>query len=548
MPIPIRFSTLATTLLLPALVLLASACGDDPASPPADDRFEADLVSPHHFSDPATAPFVVRVEADRDLAAVTFTVDGEVVAVDRQPPFAFLWNLALWADGEIHRLNARAVDPGGTEEHAGEIRHHIPVGTAGVLTRPPRGGGQADSTRALLGWRADPMATGYLVEVARDTGFTRDLRRATAPDTTTAVLVDGHAWYRWRVRSQWDKPETPPWSETGIFYAGRLFDRDYRFAVSTAIAGHAVAQAPDGGYLVAGRWDSGPGCFVLKTDPMGEPEWLDHPYLDAWFTDLVATPDGGCVVAGWIDGGDASRLLLRRLDAAGEEVWRREHYGHAQGSHGNALIACAAGGFLVAGASDDQAWLLRVDAQGRRLWETTVASGAFHAVVETATGDLLATGEHGSNASILARLSPAGEIIWAVPSLGRPGRDLLTDGEGCVVLTGDSWPGRLVRWDGGGQELAHLAFDGNPGELRALARAPGGGYRVFGEAVEIAVTGDLQIAGQRGLPGEFAAHAITADGGFVLTGSQERLGGGDDLWLLKANPAGDFAPPADATR
>ncbi len=530
-------------LVLLLAVLLLPACGDDPAAPGADDPLEADLISPHDPGDPVSAPFVVTVTASGDVAAVEFTVDDTVVAVDRHPPFAFLWNLALWADDGWHWLRARALGADGDHADAGALHQRIPAGTPGVLTWPGPAGGQADSTRAVLRWRADPLAAGYLVEVSRTPDFSGGVRRADAPDTTCTMPVDGHAWYHWRVRSRWDQPEAAPWSETGTFYAGAIFERGYPVGGANRTAGLAVDQAEDGGYLVAGYRDRDPNGLVQKFDALGEPLWLFSPYLDAWFEDVVTTTDGGCVIAGRVISGGLSRLLLLELDATGQEVWRRDQYGGPEGAHGRRLIRCGAGGYLVAGGRDGQAWLVRTDDQGRLLWETTLPGDHLDGVAETPSGSVLVTGEWRDGFFVLAEVGAGGETLWVVTDWSAPGRDLVVEPAGCAVLVSSRFQGGVRRFDADGGLLAeqHLGYEFD--ELVALAPLPGGGYRILGDAGEVTLSDGLQITGHRPLPGRTAAHAATADGGFVLTGQR-----GEDLWVLKANPDGAWQPPDTAAR
>jgi len=117
--------------------------------------------------------------------------------------------------------------------------------------------------------------------------------------------------------------------------------------------------------------------------------------------DVLLLGDGGYLIVGETTSGSgheaAPRLLLLRLNAAGDVVWEKT-YAAGRASAGAGLLAETDGGFIIAGTiqSDDgddaDALLLRVDADGNALWWKTIGSSRdefIHTVRRTDRGYLL---------------------------------------------------------------------------------------------------------------------------------------------------------------
>ena len=167
--------------------------------------------------------------------------------------------------------------------------------------------------------------------------------------------------------------------------------------------------ATTGGYAIAGRTYSfadpnGGDLWVLKLDPAGDMQWqktYGGSSLDQ-ADSLIATTDGGYAVAGWTRSfgpGDADVWVLK-LDPAGEVQWQKT-YGGQYDDWGHSLVATADGGYVVAGSTAsfgngaDDVWVLKLDARGNVLWQKTNGDGdadAAFSLVATADGGYAVTG------------------------------------------------------------------------------------------------------------------------------------------------------------
>jgi len=123
---------------------------------------------------------------------------------------------------------------------------------------------------------------------------------------------------------------------------------------------HSVTPAGDGGFLHVGKHAG--GAWLLRAGPDGTTYWerrLEDPFVVA--KDAVETADGHFLVTGRRRMADQSAtytitnteahpsdLFLSRVTPDGEVEWTRTHDGGAN-EIGNAVVATADGGYLVAG-------------------------------------------------------------------------------------------------------------------------------------------------------------------------------------------------------
>jgi hypothetical protein len=175
----------------------------------------------------------------------------------------------------------------------------------------------------------------------------------------------------------------------------------------------ALRDTPDGGYVFVGstrlKPTAAPLAWVVKVNAIGEPLWqrtfggpTRHRALD-----VVTLGDEGFVVAGWSERpGRRERRdgWVLRLDAKGDKLW--EHtYGGGEDDAASEIRPANTGGFVVvgstasAGAGRSDAWIFRIDAEGRLLWERTLggaADDAASAVVPMVDGAFVVAGSERS--------------------------------------------------------------------------------------------------------------------------------------------------------
>ena len=219
----------------------------------------------------------------------------------------------------------------------------------------------------------------------------------------------------------------------------------------------AIAVLPDGGLAVAGHpkfksegrwmWDA----WVARLDGDGQLLW-EKTFIGGAHA-IAVLPDGGLAVAGMTKFKSAGRwdAWMLRLDGSGRFIWDRT-FGGRYSDSAKAIAVLPDGGLVVAGsytkskgAVNMDAWVLRLDDGGRRLWERT------------------AGGSHDDEASAIAVL-PDGDLAVVGWTKSKSGLEIYT------------WVRHL---DDGGRILWEKTFGGGK-RPRAIAVLPDGGLVVAG--------------------------------------------------------------------
>ena len=139
------------------------------------------------------------------------------------------------------------------------------------------------------------------------------------------------------------------------------------------------------------------------------------------------TSDGGFVVAGWTRSFGAGRedAWVLKLDADGEIQWQKT-FGGGNGDQATAVWQTADGGFIVAagtssfGTGHYDVWLLRLDAEGALVWQQTYGGTQADValdVQQTSDGGFVvmaATGSFGATGldPWILKLTAGGTVEW----------------------------------------------------------------------------------------------------------------------------------------
>ncbi len=280
-----------------------------------------------------------------------------------------------------------------------------------------------------------------------------------------------------------------------------------------------LATTADGGFILGGpSWSEANGnkttpnfglddFWVVRTDGDGNILW-QRSFGGRSYDELSAlqqTADGGYILGGSssseITGNKTSPnygsfdYWVVRLDAAGNKLWDRSFGGNSNDQL-RSLLQMPDGGFILCGLSGSPAdgnktssnyggidgWIVRLDANGNKVWERTYGGETFDGFDDlspTADGGFLLSG-------------------WSQSLAG--GSKLSTNYGGS-----DYW---VVRIDSDGMQIWDESFGGfGEDQARAGARLPDGGYIVAGFS-------DSQPSGSK---------------------TSESFGG-SDIWLLKLFP------------
>ena len=144
--------------------------------------------------------------------------------------------------------------------------------------------------------------------------------------------------------------------------------------------------------------------WVLKLDKDGEKQWdkvLKGESVDVG-NSILQSKDGGYFIGGasYESGGGNSDAWLVKLDKKGKKVWDK-NYGGKGSDQIYTMLESKDGGYLLGGISssgekmEGSMWLLKTDAKGKLLWETTVGKDYFEqveALHETADGKIIVAG------------------------------------------------------------------------------------------------------------------------------------------------------------
>lgn len=211
--------------------------------------------------------------------------------------------------------------------------------------------------------------------------------------------------------------------------------------------GQAVTQTSDGGYLFTGvreiRFNppTDPGMppdraplkkqlFVFKTDSLGNGKWGGHfgRGTDATGRSILETPDGGFIVAGRTNTAASTysdAYVLKFGSSRGNLQWSCT-YGGADADEAHEIHRTADGNFIVAGptrsfgAGDFDVWLLKINGQGKILWQKTYGgpeADYAHSVQALPDGGCIIAGTTASFGGgdfdcWVLRLKANGNILW----------------------------------------------------------------------------------------------------------------------------------------
>ena len=207
---------------------------------------------------------------------------------------------------------------------------------------------------------------------------------------------------------------------------------DKKFGKTDCNVGNSAQQASDGGYVIAGYYTrhDGPGnrdAWLVKTDSSGNEVWdkafggpgtdVGNPVQETEGHSVQQTSDGGYIIAGsTVPPGEGSDdVFLVKTDASGNKAWDKA-FGGPNIDMGSSVQQTSDGGYIVAGLTcsygggDEDAWLIKTDASGLKVWDrkfSGTADDAFASVRQTSDGGFIAVGCTGSSGS-------GGRDIWLV--------------------------------------------------------------------------------------------------------------------------------------
>jgi len=242
---------------------------------------------------------------------------------------------------------------------------------------------------------------------------------------------------------------------------------------------------------------------------------------------IIATADGGLAFCGWTASSDSGKndAWIVRLNKEGQRLWEKT-YGDSAADEATALAELKSGGFIVSGAKTingkADAWLLRLDDRGELLWEKNYGGKEFdkaESFVVTVDGDFVVCGG--------------------------------TRSQGAGLL--DAW---IFRVDSTGNLLWEKTFGGEKFDrINSIITMPEGGFAVCGQTSSsgagsvdfwlMRLDSQGQVLWEKTFGGakpDWGEKVIrTTDGGFAFCGETQSQGAGEwDVWVLRLNNTGEI--------
>ncbi len=301
--------------------------------------------------------------------------------------------------------------------------------------------------------------------------------------------------------------------------------------------GHTVLVLADGGYLIGGSNFNPPGLastmMLMRTNALGDTLWTKSysvPEEEGYILShsVIQTADDGFLLAGehqkLLQGAIGGAPYFVKVDADGNEQWRKDYLDQDAPSSGLKVIydikEVTAGGYIGVGVSNEETYLMRLDAAGDSLWTRshfiTTGSRAY-AVVEGPDQAFYVAGDDSGFAGYspsVSKFDDTGELIWneIVPAgLGGATSIILTE-DNELVVSGTLNAGASTETQGILEQgfLANFNLDGTNNWTQILSD----------ESQENTLLASSVVA--------------TADGGYLLCGAKAN----STAFLQKTNSAG----------
>jgi hypothetical protein len=238
------------------------------------------------------------------------------------------------------------------------------------------------------------------------------------------------------------------------------------------------------------------------------------------------TSDGGYIIAGDTrsQGAGRSDAWLIKTDSAGNRLWDKT-FGGESPDGGKVAEQTSDGGYIIIGSTQSygaggvDAWLIKTDANGNEVWSKTYG-GTNHDIAyagqQTSDGGYVAVGSTRSYAADstsseiwLTKTDASGNVTWVRTYGPGDGFSIQQTTDGGFIVAGD--------------------IGGVNGDLRLLKIDP---------------DGDLVWNVTYGGADEDWGYSVkqTTDGGYVVAGFTRSFGAGSmDAWLVKTDSVGNVA-------
>ncbi len=180
-------------------------------------------------------------------------------------------------------------------------------------------------------------------------------------------------------------------------------------------AGSSVQQIFDGGFILTGfTSEDAQGYYdiwLVKTNANGDSLWAKTYGGTGWDSGRFGcqTSDSGFIVVGYTDsyGAGEDDVWIVKVDKNGTKLWDTTFGGMGYDS-GSFVQETSDEGFIITGRTDSYGvggfdmWVIRTDKNGKKLWDTTFGGTAMsyergHCIRQTSDGGFIVLGEKEQN-------------------------------------------------------------------------------------------------------------------------------------------------------
>lgn len=357
----------------------------------------------------------------------------------------------------------------------------------------------------------------------------------------------------------------------------------------------SVQQTTDDGYILAGEYIyfvgknarggidtpfSGSYAWLIKTDSKGNEQW-NKKFLGKFYAAAISvlqTPDGGYLFAGLTStdatSGDNADIWIVKVDENGTQQWNRTFGGPKHDVVSEVRLAND-NGYIIAGKYGIgenlfDAWLVRLDPNGNKLWSRTFSENEeANSVLQTADGGYVFAGrthsydaENSNTDAYIIKTDPNGGQLWKKTFRGKnddSASSIQQTQDGGFIITGftrsftdsrrdsDAW---LIKTDAGGSEQWRRTFGGTSDDMaNSVQQTSDGGYIFTGNLesygagnadfwlVKTDSSGIQQWSRTFGGKESDRAFSVvqTRDNGYILAGLTYSYGNGSDAWIIKVS-------------
>jgi len=313
--------------------------------------------------------------------------------------------------------------------------------------------------------------------------------------------------------------------------------------------------------------------YLLAPVPVQAGWWRTYggPYDAAGFS-VQQTSDSGYVVVGYTEGSGEHDVFIVKTDSAGDTLWTRT-YGGSYYNEGRGIQQTVDGGYIIAGyagnprTADYDLYLIKTDVHGDTLWSRRYGGADEDmgmCVRQTADSGYVAVGHTRSFGAgqydvYLVRTDKNGDSLWTRTYGGTwfdEGQTVYQTTDGGFVVAGTTGTGYdiyVVKTTASGDTLWTRTYAGTDfGEVGTeLGLTQDGGYIITGYAdslggdvclIKTGASGDTTWTRTYGGNNGDGGHAVqqTADSGYIVAGTTLSFGAGFvDVYLVKTNAFGD---------